>query len=74
MAKDTATDMSAGLAATSFVPYFSYAGLLHVSGSVRATEADGDTSIVMWYDLEGVDGGCNGGPDRSRSWLPLLSW
>ena len=51
-------DMEAGgAAATSFVKYFNYAGSLAVKGSVRATELNGQIH-QMWYDLEGVDGGC----------------
>lgn len=62
---DMAQDMEAGgAAATSFVKYFDYAGSLAVKGSVRATELDGRIH-QMWYDLEGVDGGCDGGPDTS---------
>mmetsp|Transcript_35472 Transcript_35472/g.84844 ORF Transcript_35472/g.84844 Transcript_35472/m.84844 type:complete len:313 (+) Transcript_35472:2-940(+) len=55
-----------GAAATSFVKYFSYEGLLPVSGSVRATESKGKIH-QMWYDLEGVDGSCNSGPDVAVS-------
>ena len=48
---DMAQDMkSGGAAATAFTKYFSYTGLLAVSGGVRATESGGKIH-QLWYDL-----------------------
>jgi hypothetical protein len=52
--------VDATLAATSFVPYFSYSGNLAVSGSVGPMTTSGTTQTFA-YALSGVDPQCSSG-------------